>query len=205
MLLAPVGVIVACLTIPSGVDELPTSSAKMARILDIVAEHPFATRLGFLAFAVGMLLLIPAMGALRHITGHEPRGRTLVDVGTRLVAVAAGALAIGNSFAPASEPSAVRSSLPREVMVDYMRHHLLNGWDWTIIAFYPLMAVGAVVLGVGLWRGRVVSRTVVLLLAVPLFILVVPPLSPPAAVIGITLEVAFLLILRASRGAPQQG
>jgi hypothetical protein len=187
---------VACVAIPAHVDELPTSSAKMARTLDIVAEHPFATRLGFFAFAVGMLLLIPAMGALRQMTDHEPRGRTLVDVGSRLVAVAASALAIGNSFGPASEPSAIRPGLPRAVMVDYMRHHLLNGWDWAIIAFYPLMTVGALVLGFGLWRGRVLSRVVTVLVAVPLFILIAPPLSPPAAVIGIALEIGFVLTLR---------
>jgi hypothetical protein len=38
-LLAPVGLVVASVAIPPGVDELPTSDAKTARILDIVASH----------------------------------------------------------------------------------------------------------------------------------------------------------------------
>jgi hypothetical protein len=199
MLLSPLGVIIACLTIPSGVDELPSSSEKMASILAVVERHPIATRLGFFAFAVGMLLLIPAMAGLRQSTERQVRGRALVDVGSRLVAVAAGALALGNSFAPASEPSAVRVGLPRDVMVEYMRHHLLNGWDWAIIAFYPLMTIGALLLGIGLWRGHVLSRVTTLLVAVSLFVLIAPPLSAPAVPIGVALELGFLLVVRSQR------
>src|SRR5438309_2038071 len=47
-LLAPLGIVVASLAIPAGVDELPTSDEKLASILDIVARHPTGTRLGFL-------------------------------------------------------------------------------------------------------------------------------------------------------------
>jgi hypothetical protein len=173
----------------------------MAKTLAIVEQHPFATRLGFLAFAVGMLLLIPAMDGVRQVSGRQVRGRAQVDIGSRLVAVAAGALALGNSFAPASEPSAVRASLPRDVMVDYMRHHLLNGWDWTIIAVYPLMTIGALVLGIGLWRGRTLGRVTVLVLTVPLFVLIAPPLAPTALPLGVVLEVGFLLVLRTHRRA----
>lgn len=205
MLLAPVGVAVASLTIPYGVDELPTSRAKMAHTLAVVARHRFATRLGFLAFAVGMLLLIPAMAAVRATAPRQRRGRALVDVGSRLVAVGAGALAIGNAFAPASEPSAVRASLPRDVMVEYMRHHLVNGWDWAIIAFYPLVPVGAVLLGVGLWRSAAVMRATALLVAVPLVVLVAPPLSPPTVAIGAALEVGFVLVLRDARALDHLG
>jgi hypothetical protein len=196
MLLAPVGWIVASIAIPAGVDELPSSTKKTAHILDIVARHRFSTRLGFFAFAVGMLLLIPATTILRDLTTTEPRGRRLVDAGTRLIAVAAGALAIGNSFAPASEPSAIRASLPRGVMVDYMRHHLVNGWDWAIIAFYPLMTVGALLLFIGWWRSKAVSRPTLFLVTVPLFVLIGPPLSPPTVVLGLALEAGFVLVLR---------
>jgi hypothetical protein len=146
-----------------------------------------------------MLLLIPTMSALRSLVGAG-RGRRLVEVGTRLVAVAAGALAIGNSFAPASEPSAVRAGLPRDVMVDYMRHHLTNGWDWAILAFYPLMTIGAALLGVGLWRSHGVGRATTLLIAVPLFVLIVPPLSPPAVILGIALEAGVVLALWGAGG-----
>ena len=195
MVLAPVGVVLACVTIPDGVDELPASNAQMAAALDAVARHPFATRLGFLAFAVGMLLLIPAMAVLRQVTGRSTRGRGLVEIGSRLVAVAAGAIAIGNSFAPAAEPSATRPGLPRDVMVDYMRHHLTNGWDWAIIAFYPLMPIGAALLGIGLWRARTLTRTTTLLITVPLVVLIAPPLSPPVAILGVALEAGFLLVV----------
>lgn len=198
MLLAPVGVVVACLCIPPGVDELPTSDRKMATTLDAVARHPFATRLGFLAFAVGMLGLPPAMAVLRSMHDTSP-GRRLVEIGSRMVAVAACALAIGNSFAPATEPSAVRAGLPRDVMIDYLRHHLVNGWDWAIIAFYPLLPVGAVLLGVGLWRGQALSHVATLLVVAPLVVLVAPPLSPPFAVLGLALGTGFVLVLRDAR------
>ena len=195
-LLAPLGIIIASLAIPAGVDELPTSDEKVAQILDIVARHPFGTRLGFLAFAVGMLLLLAAMATVRSVAELERRGRTLTQIGTWLVAIAAGALAIGNSFAPASEPSAVRPDLPREVMIHYMRYHLLNGWDIAIIAFYPLLPLGALLLGIGLWRGRVVSRTATLLIAVPLVALIALPLSLPTLPLGLALELGFILVLR---------
>lgn len=195
-LLAPVGVIVASVSIPYGVDELPTTDEQVARALDLVARHPFGTRLGFLAFAVGMLLLLAAMALLRSIAERERRGRALTECGTWLVAIAAGALAIGNSFAPASEPSAVQPGLPRDVMIRYMHYHLLNGWDWAILAFYPLLPIGAVLLGIGLWRSHVVSRTATLLIAVPLFVLIALPLSFLTLPIGLALETGFVLVLR---------
>lgn len=196
MLLAPLGIVVASLAIPAGVDELPTSDEKVAAILDIVARHPFGTRLGFLAFAAGMLLLLEALAVLRGLAAREPRGRALIQTGAWLAAIAAGALAIGNAFAPASEPSAVLHDLPRDVMIRYMRHHLLNGWDWAIIAFYPLLPIGAVLLGSGLWRSRVVSRAAALLIAVPLLALIALPLSLPTLPLGLALEAGFILVVR---------
>jgi hypothetical protein len=195
-LLAPLGIVVASLAIPAGVDELPTSDEKVAQVLDIVARHPFGTRLGFLSFAVGMLLLLAAMAVVRSVAGRERRGRTLTETGTWLVALAAGALAIGNSFAPASEPSAVLPDLPRDVMIHYMRYHLLNGWDWAILAFYPLLPIGAALLGIGLWRSQMVSRAATLLIAVPLFALIALPLSLPTLPLGLALEVGFVMVLR---------
>ncbi|MFN8539504.1 MAG: hypothetical protein U0232_18750 [Thermomicrobiales bacterium] len=195
-LLAPLGIIVASLAIPAGVDELPDTEEKVARILDIVAAHPFGTRLGFLSFAVGMLLLLAAMAALRTVAEREPRGRTLTQLGTWLIAVAAGALAIGNSFAPASEPSAVQPGLPRDVMIQYMHYHLLNGWAWAIIAFYPLLPLGAILLGIGLWRSRVLGRVATLLIAVPLAALIALPLSLPTLPLGLALELGLVLALR---------
>jgi hypothetical protein len=198
MLLGPIAYGVACLAIPYGVDQLPTSNEKMRHTLDTVAHHAFATRLGFFSIAIGMLLLLPAMSVLRAVVPHEAPGRVLVDIGARLVAVGAAAIAIGNVFAPASEPSAVRAGLPRDAMVTYMRYHLVNGWDWAILVFYPLVTIGGVLLGIGLWRSRSVSRAAALLIAIPLVLLLGPPLSPPTVVLPIALEAGFVLVVRAA-------
>jgi hypothetical protein len=99
LVLAPVGIIMACIAIPAGVDELPSRSG-IPHLLDIVASHAGATRAGFLAFAAGMLLMIPALSALRRRVRPGLPGQALVSAGARLAAVAAGAAAIGNSFAP---------------------------------------------------------------------------------------------------------
>jgi hypothetical protein len=41
---------------------------------------------------------------------------------------------------------------PRPPPIEYMHQHLENGWDWAILAFCPLISIGAVLLAVGLWR-----------------------------------------------------
>lgn len=194
--LAPLGIIVASLAIPAGVDEPPIGEEKVAEIMEIVALHPFGTRLGFLAFATGMLLLLAALAIVRRVATRAARGRALTLTGSWLVALAAGALTIGNAFAPASWPSAARPELPRDVMIAYMGYHLLNGWDWAIIAFYPLLPLGALLLGLGLWRGRTVGRATAVLIAVPLFALIFLPLSLITLPLGIALEAGVVLLLR---------
>jgi hypothetical protein len=86
-------------------------------------------------------------------------------------------------------------------MIEYMRHHLVNGWSWMIIAFYPLLPVGAALVAVGLWRSGQVTVVATLLLTVPLFALVVPPLCPPTAVLGVALGAGFLAFARGANGS----
>jgi hypothetical protein len=54
-------------------------------------------------------------------------------------------------------------------------------------------------MGVGLWRSGRVSRVTALLIALPLIILIAPPLSPPTVRLGAALEAGFLLLLREGR------
>jgi hypothetical protein len=84
-------------------------------------------------------------------------------------------------------------------MVQYLRHHLLNGWDWAILACYPLLPIGALLLGIGLWRSRVVDRATTLLIALPLVALIALPLSLPTLPLGLALEAGLLLALRQAR------
>jgi hypothetical protein len=193
LVLAPAGIIVACIAIPSGVDELPSRST-IPHLLNIVAQHASATRVGFLAFAAAMVLMIPALSILRRSIGPGAAGQALAGAGARLAAVATGAAAIGDSFAPATLPTAVRPNLPRAVMITYVGDHVLNGWDWVILAFYPLLPLGALLLAVGLWRGGQ-DRLTIILITVPLLALIAAPLELPTIVLGILLEIGFIRIL----------
>jgi hypothetical protein len=146
---------------PAGVDRLPVRSG-VPHLLDIVASHAGATRAGFLAFAAAMVLMIPALSIVRQCVRAGLAGQALVSAGARLAAVAAGA-AIGDSFAPATPPTAVRPNLPRGVMITYVGDHLFSGWDWVILAFYPLLPLGALLLAIGLWRGAALDRLTIIL------------------------------------------
>ena len=79
---------------------------------------------------------------------------------------------------------------------------LVNGWDWLIIAFYPLLPIGAALLAAGLWRSRRLRKTTVVLLAGPLFVLIAPPLCPPSALLGVALAAGFVLFLRDTSSPP---
>ena len=194
LLLAPLGIIVACVAIPAGVDKLPTKSG-IPHLLDIVASHAGATRAGFLAFAAGMLLMIPALSIVRRSARPGQPGQALASAGARLAAIATGAAALGDSFAPATLPTAVRPNLPRGVMITYVGDHLLSGWDWVILAFYPLLPLGALLLAIGLWRSAALDRLTIVLVTLPLLVLIAPPLEPPTIVLGIVLEAGFIRVL----------
>ena len=102
MLLAPLGIVIASLAIPSGVDRLPTSDRLAREVLQKVAAHPFETRLGFLSFAAGMLLLLPALTALRTVGGAGLwRGGTESRTAALLIAVPLVVL-IAPPFSPAT-------------------------------------------------------------------------------------------------------
>jgi hypothetical protein len=201
LVLAPAGIIAACIAIPAGVDDLPSRS-RIPHLLDIVAQHAGATRAGFLAFAAGMVLMIPALSILRQSVRPGRPGQALAGAGARLAAVATGAAAIGDSFAPATLPTAVRPNLPRAVMITYVGDHLLNSWDWVIIAFYPLLPLGALLLAAGLWRNGALDRLTIVLVTLPLLALIAAPLELPTIVLGIMLEIGFIRILIA-RNAPR--
>lgn len=90
-------------------------------------------------------------------------------------------------------------------MITYVGDHLLSGWDWVIIAFYPLLPLGALLLAVGLWRSRALDRLTIVLVTLPLIVLIAPPLELPTIVLGIVLEIGFIRVLMARhprRGVP---
>ena len=43
-------------------------------------------------------------------------------------------------------------------MITYVGDLLLSGWDWVMLAFDPLLPLGALLLAKGLWRSSVLDR-----------------------------------------------
>jgi hypothetical protein len=80
-------------------------------------------------------------------------------------------------------------------MITYVGDHLFSGWDWVILAFYPLLPLGALLLAIGLWRSGVLDRLTIILVTLPLLVLIAPPLEPPTIVLGILLEAGFIRVL----------
>lgn len=183
--------------IPMSVDNIAASNAAGERVVASVAEHPDRVRVGYLLWVMALLCVGPATAHLRRLA--PGRGRTLTEVGLRLIRVGSLCGALGNTFAPLILSSTV--AFDRTTMGAFVHHHETSTTSWVLLAGYALLLLGGIVLAIGLSRARTISRW----LAIPLGLAIgaIFPLrfgwqlSMLAVVIAVTLFLAW----RASFGA----
>lgn len=188
----PLGLILAGILVPSTVDRVSTSDAIGTAKVMATANHPARVRVGYLLL-VTALLCVPA--ATRQVLRLAPtRGAALVEIGWRLVSIAAAAGAVGNAFAPLVLPSTV--DFDPTLMGRFVHHHETSTASYAIIGVYLLLTIGAIVLLVGLLRAGTIPWWLAALLCVTLGVITPLRLGPQAIVDGMLLGVALLFLHR---------
>jgi hypothetical protein len=152
---------------------------------------PLARTAALAAAAVVPAGLVLAGGVLDLATA---RGRVLVDLGWRLVAVGAAGGAIGNAFAPLVLPSTV--GFDPDVMGRFVHQHETSWASFAILGVYALLPVGSLLLATGLVRARTAPTWLAVLLPVGLGVITPLRLGIESIVDGVVVAVALTSLHR---------
>jgi hypothetical protein len=186
-----VGLVVAGLLVPSAIDRISDTDAHGIRKVLLAARHTNEIRVGYLFLIAALLCIAPAT---RRVLMFAPRrGRVLVNVAWRLMAVGAAAGAVGNAFAPLVVPSTAAGFDPG-VMGAFVHHHETSAVSYGIIAIYLLLPVGALLLILGLLRAGTIPWWGAAVLGLSLAAITPLRLGPQAVVDGVLVAGALTLL-----------
>jgi hypothetical protein len=187
-----VGLLVASVTANSTVDSVAMSHDQARGIVDAVNLNPDLIRIGFLAVVLALACIGPVVAPLRELA--PDRGRGLVVWGHRLMWTGAIAGAIGNAFAPLVLGSV--AGLDRDVMATFIQNNETSWVSYALLALYALLAVGTVLVAVGLVRAGTAPIWQILLFAVVFVAFLLLSLGIESIVLTILFAIDYLVLIR---------
>lgn len=187
---AGVLVMASALVAVPGTDALVDDRAGMAHVLDLVSDARDRTAVAGLITIMSVLLLVPFVCGLAHAIRR--RGAAFATWGAAMSCV-------GFLCVPATDQfwfSNVRATAPRladdrSAMVDF---GTVGHWSLAVLGVLEVVGLfGWVLLAVGLWRSRLVSRRLAGALGLSLFVALTLP-DRWAAVGGLLLLISTVLV-----------
>ena len=173
---------------PKGLDQPITSTGRALEELSIASAHADRVFLTSTLIILGLGVLGSAFAAVATLTHHR-RGETLATAGTgiALFGVVCGIAAnmlVGVDLAGASQANVSRESAARVLAA--INTALVS--EALLVAYIAGLAIGSILIGIGLWQSRRVSRW--LAAGFPITILIGGAAPPGAANVALTLPLA---------------
>jgi hypothetical protein len=189
-----------------GLDQPITGTGRALRELSIAAAHADRLFLTSTLIILGLGVLGAALAAIATLT-HDRRGEAVATTGAgiALFGVVCGVAAnmlVGIDLAGASQADVSQQSAARVLVAI----NTASVSEALLVAYVAGLAVGSVLIGIGLWQSQRVSRW--LAAGVPLTVLIGGAAPPGPVNVVLTLPLALVMVLLARevwRAAPAAG